>query len=1084
MKTKWTLAASAAAIALASGFAMAQQTTGSIRGVVTDQAGAPLSGAEVTVTNKSSGSKRSIITDSRGRFQASGLNVSGDYSVSVVEDGYIGKTINGLRVSLGDVTKLSFALEGGIADEIVVTATGTDFVSVATGPSATFTAADLEELPSTSRDIKDVIQLDPRVYIDETNNDGIFCVGSSNRANSLTIDGYSVNDVFGLNGNGYPTQRLPYPYDITQQIAVEIAPFDVEYGGFTGCNVNVVTRSGGNEFKGRLSFDYLNQDLTGDSLEGDDIPLEVAELKSYGGYVSGPIVKDRLFFTFGYEKTEDGDNNGSLDLDTAGFVNGTPITEIEQIQAAAQNVYNFDAGDYTSAFPVTDERYFLKLDGNINDNHRFEVSYQNTEGYNVVPQNTFGTRLGLSSNYYRRGELLDAYAGRLFSNWTDAFSTELRVSYQERETIQAPIGDPDVAQVQIDTSGGEVRIGPDQFRHANSLKQDVFNVKLKGDYVWGDHLFTAGYEYDTIDVFNLFVFASQGVASYDSITDFENQNPSSIFYRNAPSNDANDAAASFSVATHTLYAQDTWDVNAEWTIKAGLRYDLYSTDDSPKYNPTFQQRYGIRNDDNLEGKSLLQPRIAFEYRPASDLTFTGGIGTFSGGNPFVWVSNSYSNSGNLIGDTFETDPAIIGGFDLRNIPAAMQAAVGASADTGQAFVDATDPNFQIPSVTRVSLGVKYDNADLSPVHLGEGWNLGADILWGVTHDPVNWQAINLARVGVAPDGRPLYQAVDKLDPDCPGASATPDASLADGSCTARSNGSGGDFLLTNSDEEPEQLVLSAYIDNDWQIGNNDIGMTLGYAYTSSEDVNPGTSSRAISNFENFSTSDYNNAASATSNYEIANRFTARFDFRHEWKEGWATKATLFGQLNDGQVYSYTFDNGGSRSFDGVPYTSQNPFGDTDGSEDRDLLYVINGYNDPLVNYTLSDPTAIDDFVAFVNGNDELADYRGEIAPRNKFKSDWWGQVDLRLQQEVPLPKTLGDDRLRFVVDIDNFTNLLNDEWGVRRSVPFEFNQPVVRASIDQATGQYVIESFRGDRGQRRQINQSLWEARIGLRYDF
>jgi len=131
----------------------------------------------------------------------------------------------------------------------------------AKGPSANFSFEDLQAQPTISRDIKDVLANDPRIVIDSSNSDAIQCGGANNRFNSMTVDGIKQNDNFGLNNNGYPTERLPFPFDAIDQVAVELAPFDVEYGGFTGCNINAVIRSGTNEFHGSVFMDYTNDSL-------------------------------------------------------------------------------------------------------------------------------------------------------------------------------------------------------------------------------------------------------------------------------------------------------------------------------------------------------------------------------------------------------------------------------------------------------------------------------------------------------------------------------------------------------------------------------------------------------------------------------------------------------------------------------------------------------------------------------------------------------------------------------------------------------------------------------------------------------
>ena len=256
---------------------------------------------------------------------------------------------------------------------------------------------------------------------------------------------------------------------------------------------------------------------------------------------------------------------------------------------------------------------------------------------------------------------------------------------------------------------------------------------------------------------------------------------------------------------------------------------MFDVEDTPPFNSIFQQRYGIRNDDTLDSKSILQPRLSFDWQVDDRLTITGGAGIFSGGNPLVWISNNYTNTGVAIGtapNSVAADTGLIAGFDGRNIPQALQDSVTASAGLGLGNVNALDPDFDLPSVTRFSLGAVYE-ADLSPIKLGDGWTLGADLLYGITDDPVVWLAPNLAPAALAPDGRQIFNAIDdQADPDCSNAFANATSTLADGDCSARRLGSGDtDFIITNSDENPTQFVASMYATQEWSWGKNDLGMT-------------------------------------------------------------------------------------------------------------------------------------------------------------------------------------------------------------------------------------------------------------------
>ena len=105
-----------------------------------------------------------------------------------------------------------------------------------------------------------------------------------------------------------------------------------------------------------------------------------------------------------------------------------------------------------------------------------------------------GTDLGSPSTWYDRSEKSDAYAGQLFSQWTENLSTEVKVSYSKQTTGQDSLQGTDFANFHVTlASGDELSIGPDFFRHANALENELWQFKLKADYVWGDHLFKFGY---------------------------------------------------------------------------------------------------------------------------------------------------------------------------------------------------------------------------------------------------------------------------------------------------------------------------------------------------------------------------------------------------------------------------------------------------------------------------------------------------------------------------------------------------------------------------------------------------------------
>ncbi|NQV87502.1 MAG: carboxypeptidase regulatory-like domain-containing protein, partial [Woeseiaceae bacterium] len=248
----------------------AQETSSAVRGVVTDDSGNPIAGSTVSVQSEASGFSRSTTTSASGEYSIRNLPID-TYTIMVVSSDHAGQESPGLSVNLGQTANVNFMLtKSSDIEEIIVTGSAQAAVQVALGPSASFDLETLQNAPAINRNITDVLRGDSRIYVDESRGgiNAIQCGGKNPRYNSMTVDGVRMNDGFGLNSNGYPTERMPFSYDAINQVSVELAPFDVQYGGFSACNINAVTKSGGNRFSGSAFYDYTDDGLRGDSLEG------------------------------------------------------------------------------------------------------------------------------------------------------------------------------------------------------------------------------------------------------------------------------------------------------------------------------------------------------------------------------------------------------------------------------------------------------------------------------------------------------------------------------------------------------------------------------------------------------------------------------------------------------------------------------------------------------------------------------------------------------------------------------------------------------------------------------------------------
>ncbi len=1049
------LAGSAAAAALTAAIiqpADAQVTSAGIRGSVTSTDSAVISGATVTITDTRTGSKTTARTGSTGQFTARGLNVGGPYAVEITADGFRSTRINDVFLQLGETADLAFAIEASTdrtLDTIVITGSANQIVQTAIGPNATFDLADLQDSPAINRDLRDIIAQDPRVYLDQSFGDGVQCAGANPRFNSLTVDGVSLNDGFGLNANGYPGQQMPFPFDAIENVAVELAPFDVQYNGFTACNINAVTKSGTNEFRGSVFYDYTDDSFKGDKTEGQDITNEPFIERRYGASLGGPIIKDRLFFFGAYERFSG--PGASIDRGVDGSGAGTEVAgftqaDFDRIRSIAQNVYGYDPGGVPTAQNTYNEKYLIRLDANITDNHRASFTYNYDEGLSLAESDGDDDEFEFSKHLYQRGAETLTYSAQLFSNWTDNLSTEFRVSKNEVDFTQASIDGAVFGEVQIYEGDNIIYLGTDDSRAANDLNYDVWNFKGLANYQWNNHRFTVGAERAETSVFNLFIQEAEGEYRFfatdtlSAIDAFELGIPGRITYENASgSNDINDGAASFGYAINTLYAQDEWEIGNGMTLTAGLRYDFYGSDDLPPANANFATEYGFSNAQNLDGKDLLMPRVGFNWDVNDRLSTRAGFGLYSGGNPNVWIANNYSNNGVVLFEAQDRsgtslfDLNWVAGEDGQNtpiygIPQNLYDAVANATADGP--VNVLDPNFDIPSEWKFAAGLTY-SFDL-PGIWGQDYTFMADFLASQTKDGATVTSISSTEIGTAPDGRPIYEGAV---------------------------GFGGDIMLTNADGGTSS-VLSLGLSK----SHDDIGVdwSAAYAFTNSKDANPMTSSTAASNFFNFATTDPNNVSEATSNYEIPHRFTAKVSWKKAFWGDNFTRATLFGQAWQNRPYSFTFNR-----------SSADMFGDD--SPGRHLLYVPTGVNDPNVVFDPGFDT--DAFFKYVDSYDSLS--RGSIAGRNDEVGQWSNRFDLRLSQEFPTGYGKGS---AFMV-VENLGNLLNDEWGTYYQAGFPQTAGIVTADINDA-GQYVYQSFSAQTPERRQTSNSLYEIRFGLKYEF
>ncbi|MDH3414862.1 MAG: TonB-dependent receptor plug domain-containing protein [Gammaproteobacteria bacterium] len=1003
---------------LFSGTALAQNTSSSLRVVVTDANGAAASGIRVNVTHVPTGRSQVVASSTQGIAAMRGLAVGGPYEVSVVGGAdYAADVIQNIYLELDKTAVVDLAVRS-VIEEIMVTAVAPTG-EIAVGVGSAFDRATLDATPSISRDFVSALATDPKIMVDNSVARGpaVSMAGQNFRFNSLTIDGVPQNDNFGLSKNASATQRTPISIDAIEAITVNMAPYDVTYGNFIGGNINIVTKSGTNDFSGSAYYFSTDDSFTGDKSQGDTISIPDFSEDTYGFTLGGPIIEDKLFFFTNYEKFETTRPANALPIEQ---IAGVTQADVDRVRSVLQTEYGFDPGPYAATDDDQDEKLLVKFDWFINDDHRAIATYQSADGDVIFDD--FPTSAALHSNRYNINEEMNAYSLHVFSNWTDNFSTEFKFGTKDVKNRQVSVDSSTNEFWVFTNAGGTIFAGGDRFRHANELDNESDVFRIKGDYVMGDHVITAGWERESKSVRNLFLPFSRGAFVFFGIDALEARDLGFLLFGGSNTGIPSDAEANFTLDVDSFFVQDEWTPTSDLTMTFGLRFDSLSNSDAITDNPNFFARRGYANGENLDGKDLVQPRFGFSWDASDRLTVRGGAGLFGGGSPLIILSNSYAGDG--ISRTFA---GFFAGFFGPPVSDSLDAAVAALPSPTAAFdnmqqylgvdpvgqTDAIDPSYDILSSWKYSIGVDY-LADLG--FLGDDWQLSADVIFSDVKTAYNIFEARRSVVDQAPDGRPIYD--------------TPP---------------GADYITTNTNKGSGTVIsFNANKMFDTDAGTFDV--TFGYTHQDIDEL------RAYNRFITFETlafdagTDLNNPVLAPSKYEVEDRFTGTLTWQKELFGDNVTSLGLVWQARSGRHFTYVFGSQGLSTFGGHEFADWGSESETPGTH---LFYVPTSATDQIIS---GDPGFLADLDQFISDDKCLNKNRGSIMTRNACATGWVNIINLRLAQEI----NVGDMAFDLMFDIENLGNLLNDDWGRVDSYTAPSNVAPANVAINGAGDQYVL----------------------------
>ncbi|WP_411768822.1 carboxypeptidase regulatory-like domain-containing protein [Winogradskyella sp. A3E31] len=1058
---------------LASLWSFAQVTTSSIKGLILDDTGQPLPGANVVAVHTPTGTVYGAATNFDGRYSLLNLRVGGPYKVTITYVGFADKVFEGIYLSLGKTENIDYQMTPNSEelDAIVIrgSANGT-FGSDRTGAETNVGRREITTLPTISRSASDFTRLEP-------SSTGNSFGGRNDQFNNFSLDGSIFNNPFGLDSPtpGGQSGAQPVSLDAIDQIQVSIAPYDVRQSGFTGAAVNAVTKSGTNDFHGTVYGFTRNESLTGSKVNGDDVLQPELSQNQFGFSVGGPLIENKLFFFANFEKDQ------RTDLGTNGFFPGTGSnlagesnvlrSDFELVdnilrQVSIGNGQFYNPGAFEGfTFDSNSTKGIFKLDWNISDKHKLAFIYNFLEASRAQPAHpsALGFRgpgpnqLQFRNAGYQINNNLDSFQLEVNSNFDDGVSNKLQIGYTVFDDFRNPFSSP-APTITITNSGANYIIaGHEPFSINNTLDQKVFQFSDNLNFVRGSHTFTVGISFEKFEFdnsFNLGAYGAQGVffptADIQSFRDAQG-NPSAeadlvdfyqgLFNDAIAANSALNASgvgnpggwalAETNVGQLSFYAQDEWNVTDDFKLTYGIRFDkpLYF-DTADKIRENIDRKGGVFNPSDFSGGTY-QPTIEYfdpetgemvnldsTVLPSSDFLISPRVG-------FNWDVNGNNTTQIRGGSGIFTGrfPFVWLGNQVQGVDFF--------------FYQIVDPDFKWPQVWRTNIGADHRFED--------GLTLTADLSYTKDINGAhvqNWALDNPSGTLQGVDNRPVYEASDIA--------------------TNEFGGPTNAYVFTNSDKG---RVWNGTLKAQKTFGQG-FYTSLAYNYLNSKDVNSIEAEITGDAFAgNAISGNANDDVLSFSRYGDTHRIigvgSKKFTYGND---KFATTISTFFEYARGGRYSYTY--GGDLN--------------GDGSNFNDLLYIPTSSEVQQMNF--ESPGQADAFEQFIQQDDYLSDNRGSYAERYGALSPWRGRWDIKILQDYNFKVGENTHTIQFSADILNVGNLINSEWGV-----VEVPNSIQPLGVSVDANNNPTYSFDGNLTETFSADVSLlsrWQAQFGLRYIF
>ena len=1035
--------------------AMAQITTSSVSGKITAN-GEDVIGATIKAVHQPSGTVYRAVTNIDGRYSIQGMRPGGPYVLEVTYVGYKNKQVKGISLSLGQNTVLNETLSEDAAqleDVVIVADRNNNMRTDRAGATTSINADQIEAVPTVSRSMNDLLKLTPQ----GANVGSGFSVGGGNyRQSYVTVDGAAFNNAFGIGGN-LPGNGSPISLDALDQISVSSSPYDVRLSGFTGGAISAVTKSGTNQFKGTAYMYTTNSHLRGNKVSDYELNRLQSHSTTWGASFGGPIIKDKLFFFANgeYQSNISAGPSGTARVNasdewspSSGTVHRPLQSDMDNMLSFLNKTYGYNPGRYQGySLDTPSYKFLARIDWNINENNKLNFRFSKShdkdssspsnsttpfKDYLIYPGGEDATsgksqsgrtaNAGLyfeSARYYQEKNFT-SFAAEWNSKW-GGVSNVLRATYSYQDEPRTYVGGLFPTVDILKNGSYYMGFGPDPFTEGNLRQVKTFVATDEASWSMGIQNFTAGLQFETNKATNGFGAASAGYYVFESMDDFMNGKAPRSYGVTFPMDGSSQFQATMKYNQFSAYVQDQVNFSDRFRLTAGLRFELPIYPElencynkafaALKYKDNAGNEHSYSTDQLPDAPLTVSPRVGFNWDILGNhkLVLRGGTGYFVGRLPFVWLVSAVSNAGcGQYTYYYNTTSEKGASYLMDKFYASRDEQVKVLQQQGLAVnrEDAAAPSSPTIIDKDLKMNATWKTSLALDAKLPYDVDFSLEGIYSREFNPAT--VINLSRywdgktVKLAPgDERHYFSQSNKNNP----------------------------YMITNAGHKAYYYSITASLAKKFAFGLN---LSASYTYSKAKSYGDGVGDQVSSAYYNnrYSVNGNNDMELGYGTYVAPNRLLISASYKKDYGKNFGSEVGLIYEgMNMGYADGYSC----------TRYTYQltsNVVGDY-GS--NGLVYIpasreaLNEWNfKDNGSYTAEQQK--DDFWAYINQDDYLKNHKGEYAERGGAVMPWHHQLDFKFNQNFYLNVAGQKNTLQFGVDIKNLANLLNNSWGLYKTV--------------------------------------------------